>query len=302
MPKYCEHPAAQCSIDVSCLELLNSFVGSAPENVRGKAFDPTDYTLSDIVPKALDAASTRIKQQVFDKYCDELQLDVNEHEIKIALTKLSAFNLLSIHWHSKPSSSPNIMKFPRNLASDGPVRLDHKHKQFGEGLAAESEFAFQSWVLFPYQETLHKGRYLDRGHFLLRRASLSKTHITCVDGDRVKEVKLYSDPETRQRWQISHICIVAQELPTKHNDPGRSLEAYRFQASPLSTLNDGALFDELVVPYHIEYGKAKVKFLNRKRRHVCPYVKMLLILYSLTKSLIAKMISCRRNLHMMRET
>ena len=269
VPKSSRHPTMQCSIEVSCFELLNSFIGLAPENVRGKAFDPTDYTLSDVVLNALDAASTRIKQQVFDKYCDELQLDIKSHKIKLALTKLSVFNMISLHWHSKPSRSPNIMKFKRKMTSNAPVRLDHKHKLFGEVPAAQSEFAYHSWMLFPFQEILHSGMFRNRGHFHLRRPSLNKTHITCTDGNRVKEVKLYTAPETRQRWQISHIFIFAKELPTKHKDINRSLEAYRFRASALSTLNDGAIFTEHKVSYYIEYREKKVKFPNRKRCHVC---------------------------------
>lgn len=283
VPKRIGSPVLQVFVDVSCFELLGYFVGKDPDKLRknkNKA-DPTKYKLTDIVRNTFQATSARVKQQVYNEYCDEYELHTKKHRIQVAVIKLSAFNSLSMDWHSKKTRSRHLIKFKRKVHSNAPVLLLHGDKQFIEmpagfiGPAPGPVVMRRLWLLFPIQEIMHGAGRLGEGHFTWREPSQNQTHITCTDGmDRhtiVKQSELYTKTEDKQRWNVANIVLFAIELPPIHDNYVQRVAAYGVRVEQMRTLNDSAMFIKHKAPPFIEYfpKAVKGKFLNRGQLHVC---------------------------------
>jgi len=267
VPCYSGHPTFQTVVEVSCFELLNSFVGCDPESLDSDV-DPTEYALSDIVLIAIDVTFSRIRLELLGKHGDEYQLHIRKHRFELAITELSGFNLITLHWNCLLPRRGKTPKFKRRVSSNTPITLEHKYKEFDLLSTTDSQLVLRNWVLSPVQEILHSGAFIETGHFTSRSPSLSPLRIIYSDGDKVKEIKFYTSNEIRHRWQISSIAISATELPT-HRNNYQHIQAYGFRSVSMNSLNDAEAFTKYRIPYHIEYFNEPVKYPIRIRVNVC---------------------------------
>ena len=141
-------------VHLQCFEILDSFLGLAPEKVEEvKKGDPTKYTLADIIRIALLARFEDLHSQMKRRVLsDEFDLQGRKFRIEISLTKWSAYNLATLGWWT----SGRTRKLKRSVDSNTPVFLEFKWREFWEDEAEYESFISQC-LCFAIQEILHVG-------------------------------------------------------------------------------------------------------------------------------------------------